>query len=72
MIITLKRAGTCRKCGADLEPGSRAKWYRNGAVYGLGCHVDERSTRHDTAPRGRREVAAPDAGTDAEICEAVR
>jgi hypothetical protein len=54
MIITLKRAGTCRQCGADLKPGSRAKWYRNGAVYGLDCHADEHSTRRDTAPHGRR------------------
>lgn len=33
MTITLKRAGHCRECGKELKAGTRAKWYRNGAVY---------------------------------------
>ena len=48
MIITLKRADTCRDCGAELKAGSKANWYRNGAVYGIGCH----STGHE--PLGLR------------------
>lgn len=39
MVITLKRAGVCRECGAQLPAGTRASWYRNGAVYGLNCHA---------------------------------
>lgn len=39
MTITLNRPATCRECGAHLEPGTRASWYRNGAVYGLNCHA---------------------------------
>jgi len=36
--ISLRRAAKCADCGADLPVGTRAKWYRNGAVYGLTCH----------------------------------
>ena len=36
--ITLKYAGTCRECGAELPVGSRARWYGRGRVYGLTCH----------------------------------
>lgn len=46
MEITLKREATCAECGATLPPGTRARWYRNGAVYGLSCH--------EQAPRGAR------------------
>lgn len=39
MVITLRRSGTCGECGAELPAGSKAKWYRNGKVYGLTCHT---------------------------------
>lgn len=38
MIITLKRDGQCKQCGAQLSRGTRARWYRNGDVYGFDCH----------------------------------
>ena len=36
--ITLKYAGKCADCGAELPVGSKAKWYGRGRVYGLECH----------------------------------
>jgi hypothetical protein len=53
MIITLKREGTCADCGATLAPGTRARWYRTGATYGLDCH--EQKPRAGRRPRGRRK-----------------
>ena len=56
MTITLKRAAVCRGCGAHLSPGTRASWYRSGAVYGLNCHtrghepLGQKLSRQD--PRG--------------------
>lgn len=38
MIVELQRDGTCAECGAALPAGTRARWYRNGAVYGIDCH----------------------------------
>lgn len=60
MIITLKHEATCRDCGAKLPAGTRARWYRSGAVYGLDCHE-----RTDTQPRRRRGRRAqpPPAGS---------
>jgi len=37
--ITLKRPAVCKQCGTALPAGTRAKWYRNGDVYGLDCHT---------------------------------
>ena len=37
-IITLKYAGKCADCGAELPAGSRARWYGRGKIYGLDCH----------------------------------
>lgn len=51
MMITLQRAAACRECGATLEPGTRANWYRNGAVYGLECHARRSRGRE---PLGQR------------------
>lgn len=39
MTITLRRPAVCKQCGASIEAGSKAKWYRNGDVYGLDCHT---------------------------------
>ena len=70
MIITLKRAGTCRECGAALPIGTRANWYRNGAVYGLDCHA--RSGKHITTSRRQayqgEDYCCSDAGYE-EQCE---
>jgi len=38
MLITLQKPGVCRDCGTALPVGTRAKWYRNGATYGIDCH----------------------------------
>ena len=40
MLITLKREAVCDEptCGSDIPAGSKARWYRNGKVYGLTCH----------------------------------
>src|SRR4051812_43756016 len=38
MTITLKHDTQCRDCGATLPAGSRARWFRNGDVYGNECH----------------------------------
>jgi hypothetical protein len=56
MVIRLKRPATCGECGARIQPGTLAKWYRSGAVFGLFCHgevvipTDER-----TRATGERE-----------------
>lgn len=42
MIITLKRDAECKQCGAKLKTGTRARWYRNGDVYGFDCHGSKR------------------------------
>lgn len=49
--ISLRRAAKCADCGADLPVGTRAKWYRNGSVYGLTCHARPANlpTRRDRA-----------------------
>lgn len=48
MTITLKRAAHCKECNAALPAGTRAKWYRNGDVYGIDCHVaTERRVQED-------------------------
>lgn len=39
--ITLKFAGTCADCGAELPVGSTARWYGRGRIYGLSCHTQE-------------------------------
>ena len=41
-IITLRRADTCRDCGAELPVGSRARYYGPGKIYGTTCHEDSR------------------------------
>ena len=37
--ITLKFAGSCADCGAELPVGTTARWYGRGRIYGLSCHV---------------------------------
>ena len=39
--ITLKFAGKCTDCGAELAVGSTARWYGRGRIYGLTCHTQE-------------------------------
>jgi hypothetical protein len=56
MVIKLRKPATCHDCGARIEAGTLAKWYRTGAVFGLFCHgpqvipADER-----TRATGERE-----------------
>ena len=47
-IITLKYPANCQDCGTYLPPGTRAKWYGKGKVYGLDCH--SKKTAHDCLP----------------------
>lgn len=63
MEITLKRDGTCADCGATLPAGARARWYRNGRVFGLDCHEPakrlKRAGRERSAfERGDRSAGA--------------
>jgi hypothetical protein len=59
MLITLQRNATCAQCGAAVPAGQKAKWYRNGTVYGIGCHESDRRRRGerigDVMERGGRE-----------------
>ena len=60
MTITLKREAVCAQCGAKLEAGQEARWYRNGAVYGLACHpqiTKPRASKRAVIRRDRGEVA---------------
>lgn len=53
MTITLRRSATCAECGTELQPGTRASWYRNGAVYGLSCHERKSMRKYSrTEPLG--------------------
>lgn len=45
-FITLKRDAKCKACNAELKAGWRARWYRNGDVYGVHCH------NRDNTPTG--------------------
>lgn len=38
MTITLKHEAQCRDCGAVLPAGTKARWFRNGDIYGNACH----------------------------------
>ena len=38
MHITLKHEASCAECGAMLPAGTKARWFRNGDVYGNMCH----------------------------------
>lgn len=40
MVITLKRPAKCAEpgCGKPVLAGARARWYRDGRVFGIGCH----------------------------------
>ena len=38
MFITLKHEARCADCGAPLPAGTRARWFRDGSVYGDACH----------------------------------
>lgn len=45
-IITLRRADTCRDCGAELPVGARARYYGPGKVYGTDCHEKDARIEH--------------------------
>ena len=45
-VITLKYAGTCADCGAELPVGSQARYYGRGRVYGTECHPDRSGGRN--------------------------
>jgi hypothetical protein len=38
MYITLKFDAQCADCGALLKAGTRARYFRDGSVYGNECH----------------------------------
>jgi hypothetical protein len=45
MMITLRRPAVCADCGANIKAGTRARWYRNGKVYGTTCHEQKPKRR---------------------------
>lgn len=51
MIITLKRTGKCADCGRELKAGTKAKWYRNGAIYCLDGHNGKASNPGENKPQ---------------------
>ena len=51
-LITLKFAGKCKDCGAELEVGSQARWYGRGRVYGMDCHDSDDAGIRWVAGRG--------------------
>ena len=48
--ITLKYASVCKDCGAQLQPGDRARYYGRGRVYGVECH--EQKPARPRKPKG--------------------
>jgi hypothetical protein len=61
-IITLRRPDTCADCGAALPIGARARWYRNGAVYGLDCHEQKAPSERRRTGKGRFARSAYERG----------
>ena len=53
MTITLKREGTCADCGAKLNAGTRARWYRDGRTYGFDCHQQAARPARRSEPLGQ-------------------
>lgn len=51
MYITLKFDAECADCGATLPAGTRARYFRDGSVYGDKCHRWDASE----LPRSTRE-----------------
>lgn len=37
-LVRIRRTKLCCHCGAELEPGTLAKVYPDGAIYGTQCH----------------------------------
>lgn len=49
--ITLKFAGTCADCGAQLAVGETARWYGRGRIYGLSCHAESAKPEPKPTPQ---------------------
>jgi len=41
--ITTRFAGTCADCGSALPPGSQARYYGRGTLYGTTCHAQSKT-----------------------------
>ena len=41
-IIELQRQTKCADCGAELEVGTLARYYRADMIFGTSCHEDTR------------------------------
>ena len=57
MTITLKHEATCADCGAVLPAGSKARWFRDGSVYGNACHRWQIHITPEQAEEMRRLLA---------------
>jgi len=42
--ITLKWPARCADCAAALAPGTEAKFYGRGRIYGISCHAKPASS----------------------------
>ena len=51
MIITLRRDGKCADCERELAAGTKAKWYKNGAIYCLDGHNGNGKTAGESKPQ---------------------
>lgn len=58
MLITLKREAVCEDCGSDIPAGSKARWYRNGKVYGLTCHEQIKPKKKAAPKKAAQSMAA--------------
>lgn len=58
--ITLKYSAICKECKADLEAGSKARYYGPGQIYGTTCHVLRSDNRR--TPNVQRALRAAEAG----------
>jgi len=70
MLITLRRDATCKQCGAAIAAGEKAKWYRNGDVYGLDCHTRRNREAYRDSYRGE-DYPCSDRGYEDACREAV-
>jgi hypothetical protein len=58
MLITLKRDGVCADCGSEVPAGSKARWYKNGTIYGLTCHEQIKPEKKAAPKKAAQSKAA--------------
>lgn len=66
--ITLRHPARCADCGAELNPGGKAKCYPGGKVYGIGCHAKPTNPNGSSRlPRATRRPRYPMIDYDFEV-----